>query len=368
MRLLFSCGGSGGHINPAVAIAVEMKELFPDAQILFVGGKGKMEEELIPKAGFEFTGLSVDNLRRSISPRNLAHNVKSAYLAVSATIEARKIVRGFKPDAAIGTGGYACYPALKAAARLGVPVLLHESNVLPGLATKMLEKSAAEMLLGFEDSLKYMRFPNKATVTGTPVRAEFRIASGRRSDADTKTVLSFWGSLGSKYLNERVPQLVEIIERSRSFRYVHAAGKNSSLPERNTLYTEVKRYIYDMPSAMSGASLVICRSGAGTLNELAAAGKPAILIPSPFVTGNHQYPNAKTFADAGAAVLIEEKDASAERLFKTAAELLSDRTRLASMSAAARALDNPGAAGRIAERIIEAINAKRGAGSMYSRE
>ncbi|MDR3149316.1 MAG: UDP-N-acetylglucosamine--N-acetylmuramyl-(pentapeptide) pyrophosphoryl-undecaprenol N-acetylglucosamine transferase, partial [Oscillospiraceae bacterium] len=268
---------------------------------------------------------------------------------------ARRMVRSFKPDAAIGTGGYVCYPALKAAAGLGVPVIIHESNVLPGLATKMLEKSAAEILLGFEDSIKYLRCPEKAAVTGTPVRAEFR-AAARRHSRGVKTVLSFWGSLGAKYLNERVPELIELNERSQAFRYVHATGKNSALSEQNSDYTEVKQYIYDMPRAMGEADLVICRSGASTLNELAASGKPSILIPSPFVTGNHQYHNAKTFSDTGAAVLIEEKDASAERLFDTVKELLCDPARLAAMSAAAKSLDNPGASGKIAERIIGVIS------------
>ena len=174
MRLLFACGGSGGHINPALAIASAFKTLFPDCEILFIGGQGNIECELVPNAGFSIKTISADNLRRSIKPKDLMHNAKAAYTTVTGLIKAKKIIKEFNPDAVIGTGGYVCYPALKSAAALNIPTILHESNVLPGLTTRMLEKHVTSILLGFSGCEKHYKYKQKLVMTGTPIRTGFR--------------------------------------------------------------------------------------------------------------------------------------------------------------------------------------------------
>jgi UDP-N-acetylglucosamine--N-acetylmuramyl-(pentapeptide) pyrophosphoryl-undecaprenol N-acetylglucosamine transferase len=351
LRILFTCGGSGGHINPAISIANEIKSVFPEAVILFVGGEGNMETELIPADGFKIKTLSVDNLRRSFKPADIAHNVKSAALTALALVKARKLIAQFKPDIVIGTGGYVCYPVLKAASAMKIPTLLHESNVMPGLTTKLLEKHVNSILLGFEDAQNYLTSKQKRIVTGTPVRSGFRNIKHTNKSAKP-LVLSFWGSLGAKHMNAQMPELIRLNEATQAFRHVHAAGKNSNLELIETELTSLKQYVYDMPQTMAEASLVISRSGASTLNELSAAGTPSILIPSPFVAENHQEINARAFEQRGAAIVIKERDATAERLFNAATELLADTERLSKMSDAARSLDYPDAIGKILEQII----------------
>jgi len=354
MRVLFTCGGTGGHINPAIAIANEIRTVFPDSTILFVGGKGNMETELVPKAGFEIQTISVDNLRRSFKPKDIAHNIKSVWLTATALIRARKIIAEFRPDIAIGTGGYVCYPVLKSASSMGIPTLLHESNALPGLTTKLLEKSVSKILLGFEEAKKRLTIQEKLVVTGTPVRPGFRDAK-HTNYSDKPLIVSFWGSLGAKYMNAQIPEFVRLNEESRAFRHIHAAGKNSDLQAVDTELTSIKQYVYDMPTVMADASLVICRAGAATLNELAAAGKPSILIPSPFVAENHQEINARAFESKGAAIVIKEKDATAQKLYETTIELVADKERLEEMAQAAKSMDYSDAISKILEQVIVAM-------------
>jgi UDP-N-acetylglucosamine--N-acetylmuramyl-(pentapeptide) pyrophosphoryl-undecaprenol N-acetylglucosamine transferase len=351
LRVLFTCGGTGGHINPAISIANGVKSLFPDAAVLFVGGAGNMETELVPAAGFEITTLSVDNLRRSFKPADLAHNVKSAALTALALLKAGKIIARFKPDIVVGTGGYVCFPVLKSAAAMKIPTILHESNALPGLTTKLLEKSVTRVLLGFEDAKTRLKAQEKLIVTGTPVRSEFRDAKHAVQTAKPM-VLSYWGSLGAKYMNAQIPKFIRLNEEAKAFRHIHAAGKNSDLLPLETELTSLKRYIYDMPRTMAEASLVICRAGASTLNELAATSTPAILVPSPYVAENHQEFNARAVERQGAAVVLKESDASAETLFQTVVELLSDHAKLSQMSKASQALDRPAALEKILEQIL----------------
>jgi UDP-N-acetylglucosamine--N-acetylmuramyl-(pentapeptide) pyrophosphoryl-undecaprenol N-acetylglucosamine transferase len=266
---------------------------------------------------------------------------------------------------AIGTGGYVCYPVLRSAARLNIPTILHESNVQPGLTTKMLEKHLTRILLGFEASAKHFSATDKLTFTGTPVNAEFRAAqpdSGGGAGESKPLVLSFWGSLGAKYMNAQMPEFVRLNEVQEAFRHVHAAGKNfdvAEIPRSKPQLSDIRQYIYDMPQTMRSASLVICRAGSSTLCELAASGTPSILVPSPYVAANHQEPNALAFQERGAAIVITERDASAARLFGLAAELVNDPARLAQMARAAKSLDTPNATERIAESVIAAAVSRR---------
>ena len=184
MKFLFTCGGTAGHINPALGVAGKIRELMPDAEILFVGAKGNMETELVPRAGYEIVTVTITNLRRSLKPAMIAHNLKTVKNVFTSTAEAKRIIREFKPDVAVGTGGYVCYPVLAAASRLGVPTAVHESNAVPGLTTKMLAGKVDRIMVGFEESRENYAQRDKVVVTGTPVRREFTALTREQAKAE----------------------------------------------------------------------------------------------------------------------------------------------------------------------------------------
>lgn len=366
---MFACGGSGGHINPAIAVADRLKELFPDAAFLFVGGdKNNMEMELVPRAGYEIKSVTASNLHRGIKPGDILHNIHAAGRIARALRQSRRIIKQFKPDAVIGTGGYVCYPVLRAAGKLGIPTVLHEANVLPGLTTRLLEKHVDSILVGFEEGKNGFKNPKKVQYTGTPVRNEFRqwdkkIAKDRLGIGGEFFVLSCWGSLGALYMNQKTAELISINEREGSFKHMHSTGggEKGLLAMREMLglgddaqlrHTQLLPYIYDMPMIMAAADLVLCRAGASTLNELAAQGKPAILIPSAYVTGNHQEKNARVIESRGGAVMIREMECSAGLMYDTICEISGNKARLDEMSAAMKKMDCPDATDRIVDTIL----------------
>ena len=356
MRFLFACGGTAGHINPALGVAGRIRELLPSSEILFIGAEGKMEMDLVPLAGYEIRSVPISNLSRSLSAEGVRHNLKAMRdLAVSLPA-CRRILAQFHPDVVVGTGGYVCYPVLSQAAKMGIPTAVHESNAEPGLTTKMLENHVHRIMVGFEEARANYKHPDKVVVTGTPVRLDFfhaDKAAARRAlglDAAAPLVLSVWGSLGATEMNKTVGKMIALAMPGRDFRMVHSAGKRGidSMNEHmrsalgldgwNEAGFEVRDYIYDMPRLMAAADLVVCRSGASTLAELAAMGKPAILVPSPNVVHNHQERNARVLEHAGAAKVLLESEATAEKLYETVTGLLHDRAALESMSANMRAL------------------------------
>ena len=356
MRFLFACGGTAGHINPALGVAGRIRELLPSSEILFIGAEGKMEMDLVPLAGYEIRSVPISNLSRSLSAEGVRHNLKAMRdLAVSLPA-CRRILAQFHPDVVVGTGGYVCYPVLSQAAKMGIPTAVHESNAEPGLTTKMLENYVHRIMVGFEEARANYKHPDKVVVTGTPVRLDFfhaDKAAARRAlglDAAAPLVLSVWGSLGATEMNKTVGKMIALAMPGRDFRMVHSAGKRGidSMNEHmrsalgldgwNEAGFEVRDYIYDMPRLMAAADLVVCRSGASTLAELAAMGKPAILVPSPNVVHNHQERNARVLEHAGAAKVLLESEATAEKLYETVTGLLHDRAALESMSANMRAL------------------------------
>ncbi|MDO4750303.1 MAG: undecaprenyldiphospho-muramoylpentapeptide beta-N-acetylglucosaminyltransferase [Eubacteriales bacterium] len=373
MRVLFTCGGTAGHINPAVGVAGRIRELIPDAEILFIGAEGRMETELVPREGFEIRTLQVMNLSREKSLNGLSHNLKAASQLVAALREAKQIIREFAPDVAVGTGGYVCYPVLKQAASLGIPTALHESNAVPGLTTKMLEKDVDRIMVGFEDSREHYSHPERVVVTGTPVRAGFRNhdrAEARRKlgiPDDRPLVLSVWGSLGADHMNEIMTDFIQLVCRKPAFKLIHVSGKRGYEKMLERLNAEgagdfaekgvdVREYVYDMPDVMTAADLVMCRSGASTLSELAALGKPAILVPSPNVTNNHQEKNARVLERAGAAKVLLEGEFRAESLLGTVSELLGRPETLAAMEQASAALVTGDPTERIADMVLELAN------------
>ena len=371
MKFILTCGGTAGHINPALAVAGRLKELMPDSQFLFLGAQGKMEMELVPREGYEIKPLRITNLSRGKSLGAVSHNIKTVKNVIASYGEAKRIIRDFAPDAVIGTGGYVCFPVLKAAASLHIPTAVHESNAVPGLTTKLLAKSVDRIMVGFEESRQYYPDPEKVAVTGTPVRGEFGLYTKARAKAELgmapeeKLVLSVWGSLGAGHMNGIMSQLIPMLDGSQGFRLLHAAGKmyygdlmkklEENAPNMAQSKAEVREYIFDMPRVMAGADLVMCRAGASTISELTYMGKPVIMVPSPNVTNHHQERNARVLEKAGGAVVLLEGDFDAESLLTTVKQLLSQEGRLESMSQAMKSLALPDARDRICGIILDMV-------------
>lgn len=340
MRVLITGGGSGGHVNPALAIANTIKQNDPTAEIAYVGTKKGIENKLVPKAGYPMYYVDVKGIKRSLSPSN----IKAAYLAVTSPIKAKKIIREFKPDLVVGTGGYVCWPVVKAASQMGIPTALHESNAIAGVAVKMLQRSVDRIFLNFEKTGETLSCDKeKLMKVGNPILGGF--SSMTREEAREKlgipdkykyVILSYAGSLGAEKVNDAVLCLMrEFTSKHPEVYHIHATGsielelctsqfKEMGLDKFENI--ELCEYIYDMPVRMAAADLTINRAGAMTISELAATGKCSIFIPSPNVAENHQYKNAKVLADKGAAALFEEKELTdgAKPLIAEVEKLLSD--------------------------------------------
>ena len=361
-RVLFTCGGTAGHVNPAIALAQRIAKDCPDAEFLFVGAERGIERDLLENAGYP------SNFHRSFALKELRHNFVSALNLVRSPAEARRILLDFQPEAVIGTGGYASYPAIKAAAKLGVPTAVHESNIIPGLTTKLLEPVADRIMVGFEACRANYKHPDKVIVTGTPVRGDFFTrtkAEAKRElgvDDGRPLVVSFWGSLGASGMNRQMADFIALEAAKTPFYHIHSAGKSgypviqAILQGKGVTNTDgpsvrVAEYLYNMPLVMRAADLVISRAGASTLSELTALGVPAILVPSPYVTNHHQEKNARALEDAGGAVVLLEPDCSGPILFQTVTELLRDPARLDKMSASMLALGVRDATERILETV-----------------
>ncbi len=369
MRVIFTCGGSAGHVNPALAVAQEFRARHPGCEILFIGAERGMEQRLVSQAGYPIETVKVSTFERAWSWKVLKHNVGSAFKLPVGQREAASILKRFKPDLVVGTGGYASYPAIHEAAKRHIPCAIHESNAYPGLTTRALANKVDLVMVGFPEAAAYYKDAKRVAVTGTPVRGEFFSLDRERARLELgltdsqPLVVSFWGSQGARHMNERT---VGFLERwwseGRRFHYVHAAGRDyegmtAELQRRGVSASggEVRPYIDDMPVVMAAADLAVCRAGASTIGELTALGKPAILVPSPFVAANHQYKNAKVLADRGGVELIEEKDCTGEGLYQKVMELLADGSRRAAMGRALKELAAPRAAQDIYENLTALI-------------
>ena len=374
MKFILTCGGTAGHINPALAVAGRLRELMPDCEILFIGAEGKMEMELVPREGYKIEPLKITNISRGYSLEAIIHNLDTLKNVAVSTREAKRIMREFKPDVVIGTGGYVCYPVLMAASELKIPTAVHESNAVPGLTTKLLAEHVDKVMVGFEESRGAYHHPEKVEVTGTPVRGEFAAYSkalAKRElglDPDEPLVVSVWGSLGAAHMNKIMGELITMMDDSRPFRLIHSVGTRyfedfmSALRQRAPDFArfgaDVRKYIYDMPRVMAAADLILCRAGASTLSELAYMGKPVIIVPSPNVTNNHQEKNARVLEKAGGAKVFLEGEFDAPALMDTVRGLLGDSTQLEAMSQAMLSLAVPGATDRICD-IILSLPAKK---------
>lgn len=359
MKVLISCGGTGGHIYPAIAIADKIKEKDPEAEILFVGTRQGMENKLVPAAGYEIKGIDASGFNR----HNLLANIKTVKNIIDGGRRADEIIKKFKPDIALGTGAYVTGIVLMRAHKAGIPCYIHEQNALPGLSNKLLSRFAKKVFVSFEGTEKNFKYPDRVVFTGNPIRSDFLKSDETECRrelglADTDfMILASGGSLGAELLNNQVLKLaaeaqlpglkIFFVTGSRYYDEILKAGPKGPL--------NIISYADNMPVLMKAADLIISRAGAVAVSEITACGKPSVLIPSPNVTNNHQYYNAKAVADAGAAVLLEEKElAENETLFTDEIlNLLAHPESLKNMSLNAKALSRTDASDIIFTELMQ---------------
>jgi len=359
-KFIFSAGGTGGHIYPALATADALRTLVPDAEILFIGAENKMEMEKVPHHGYPIIGLPIQGIQRKLSFKNLIVPFK----IIASLFKARQILKTFNPDVVAGFGGYASGPVLRKAAARGIPTLLQEQNSYPGLTNRILAKKASIICVAYPGMEAYFK-PEKIALTGNPIRSEIfnqkiATADGRKFfglDPDKTTILAIGGSLGARTINETICSLVQEII-SRDFQIIWQTGKQYSFkscqqfdPAKNK-NVFVQDFIFEMPQAYAAADVIISRAGAIAVSEIAAVAKPVIFIPSPNVTDDHQTKNAMVFVNKKAALLVTDADAR-QTLAPALFGLIENEKLRTEMCANLRLLAMPDAALNIAKKIVE---------------
>ena len=353
MKILIACGGTSGHINPAIAIAREFRSRRPDTQFLFIGTANHLEADLVPRAGFEMKSIDISGMSRKHSLSSVKHNIDTVRKYISAVRTVKAYIREFQPDVAVGTGGYVSAPVMKAACSMGIKTVIHEQYAFAGFVTRMLAPQVDRVLLSFPLARPLNVSEDKVCVVGNPVRREFTQISRQQARAELgiaehdTVILSCGGSLGARSVNDAFCGMVRQSVKDGLMIHYHAAGREYDRV-MSELYDisdndriRVSEYIYNMPQIMAAADMVIARSGAGTVTELAACGRASVLIPSPNVTDNHQYYNAKVFADKGAAILMQENDLDGKKLYDCVKDAVFDAAVICDMERAARSLYNP---------------------------
>lgn len=348
-RVILSGGGTGGHIYPAITIAKEIAKI-EDAEILFVGTPQGMEAKIIPKEGYNFKAIPVSGLKRKVTFENL----KIIMQAAGSLFKAKRILNQFKPDVVIGTGGYVCGPILMAAALSGIPTLIQEQNVIPGITNKILSRIVKCIALGYEAAKKRFPNPEKCIYTGNPIRPDISLAQRTASReklgiaSDTFMVLVTGGSRGARTINRAMIGVHKHFRDDESICLYHVTGELEYKTVKNALGeveddrygqgSRIVKYEHDMPSAMAAADLIICRSGAISLAELAARDLPSILIPYPYAAEDHQTFNARVFVAAGAAKMIVDKYLTEKELIQDISDLRNEPRTLEAMSEASGTL------------------------------
>ena len=368
IKVLFTCGGTAGHINPAVALAGMFRKRM-NADILFVGADGGMETRLVPKEGYALRSVTITSFYRSLSGAAIKHNLTTLRNLSRSKAQARAILDEFRPDLVVGTGGYASYPVVREAARRGIPTAVHESNAEPGLTTKMLAKYVDKVMVGFEESRQHYPHPERVEITGTPVRGEFfehpRVeARAELGFTDDKpVVVTSWGSLGAQVMNDHMVDFVaRECREGTPFHHIYGVGaryyqrvldalKARDIDLADYPMVDVREYIYNMPVVMDAADVMLSRAGASTISEITATARPSILVPSPNVTANHQEKNARVLSGRGAAVLMLESESSGDKLYDTVQSMLADPAGLEKMRAGLREM----AIGDANERIYSVL-------------
>ncbi|HAX84475.1 MAG TPA: undecaprenyldiphospho-muramoylpentapeptide beta-N-acetylglucosaminyltransferase [Ruminococcaceae bacterium] len=368
-KILFATGGTGGHINPALAVAGYIKENYPNAEILFVGTADRMEAQLVPAAGYDFKTIEIQGFSRELNLSGLKHNLITIKKLLKSEGQAKKIIAEFNPDVVIGFGGYVSGPVLSVAARMGIPTAVHEQNAFPGVTNKSLAKKVDVVMLTAPEAEKLLKPKNPCVVTGLPIRGEIITANKEFARAEMKLdsrplILSMGGSLGARAINEAVKYLILNRYEKKDCYYLHATGKagvamiddiSKEIDLGSNTQIMLREYINDMDRCLAAADLVVCRAGASSLSEIQALGKPSILVPYPYAAENHQFYNAKTMSDRDAAILIEEKDFTGERLLSEVEKLISEPNRLKIMGENAKAMAIVDASQRITECICKII-------------
>jgi UDP-N-acetylglucosamine--N-acetylmuramyl-(pentapeptide) pyrophosphoryl-undecaprenol N-acetylglucosamine transferase len=350
MRVLIAGGGTGGHVIPALAIARELKSRY-NAEVLFVGTPRGIENRLVPQAGFGLMKIKVGALKNV----GLLTRLRTLIDLPLAILSSRKILKVFSPDVVVGVGGYASGPAMAAAILSRIPTLAFEPNYVPGFANKMVGKHVSAAAVHFQQTGTYFR---NAQVVGVPVRQEFFTVPAA-SNAHAPTLLVFGGSQGAHAINQAVTDAVpKVLRQIPALRVIHQTGERDyndvqAAYSRANIPAEVSAFIDNMPQAFAEADLLVCRSGASTVAEITAAGKPAIFIPFPQAADDHQRRNAEAIAQGGAAMLIPQAELTPQRLAQVITELIGDRDRLRQMSESAQALSHHDAAGRVARMVAE---------------
>ena len=378
MKIFITGGGTAGHINPAIAIADYIKNKNPDWEFFYVGNPNHMEYKLAIDAGYNFIGINVSGFKRKISFTNVLNNIKAAGLLLTSSYKAHKILKKYKPDLIIGTGGYVTGPIMNEAVKMGIKTITHEQNAYPGVTTKLLSKKVDKVLLAVEDAKKFLNLDakelnNKVKVTGNPIRRGILTTNRLKSRQklgikdDDICIVSFGGSLGARPINESVAGLISKTHKNSKIYHIHATGKFNAedfsemikqkgvnlINEKNL---DVREYINNMDECLAVADIVICRAGAITISEIEAVGKASILIPSPYVAENHQYYNAKVLADRGAAILIEEKNLTDEELYLQVNKLINNKEKIFKMGVNARSLAVLNASERIYNVVCEVLS------------
>lgn len=369
MKVIFTCGGTGGHINPAIAVAKMLQERKKDAQILFVGGDG-MEQELVPREGFRLEQVKASSFQRKLTPAGIWHNMKAAVYVAQSLHKADRIIREFQPDVILGTGGYASFPMLRQGIKRKIPTAVHEANAVPGLTTRMVADGADRILVAFEDAKNQFAHPERVIPVGMPVREEFfyltKADARRKLGLDERPlVVSAWGSLGAREMNKIMADFIALeYKNGLPFQHLHATGsygwrwmpdyvKEKGVTLQPDRGVKMEEYIYDMPLWMAAADVILSRAGSSSLNEIAASGTPCVIVPSPNVTDNHQEKNARILEQRGAAVVVRESECSGELLYQTVQQLLDDAPQRKKMSQALRTLAIVDSTERIYRTIID---------------
>lgn len=366
MRVLIAAGGTAGHINPALAIAGALKKADPTAEIHFAGRKEGMEYRLVTQAGYPFHHIEITGFQRRLSLNNIRRNIITLWNLALSGPKARAMMKEVQPDLVIGCGGYVSGPVVRCAAKKGIKTAIHEQNAFPGVTNKILAKQVDLVFAAMPDAVQRLGAPDKTVVTGNPVREEMfrqdRPAARRALGAKEgqAVIISFGGSLGAQVLGERVADLAKWEIAQRDFLHVHATGSIekadfAALAARLGIDHSpkfiIREYIDNMPEMLAAADLVISRAGALTLAEIAAVGRASVLIPSPNVAENHQYHNAMQLQKLGAAVVVEEKELTGEKLIGIVDKLTKDPAELMLMGAKARALAQPDSLDKICENL-----------------
>lgn len=368
-RIMLSGGGTGGHIYPALSIVKALRNRYPEAEFAYIGTENGLEAQIVPKAGdLLFYTVEVQGFKRKLS----LDNVRTMYKFLSSTRKAKQYIQEFQPDVVVGTGGYVSGPSVYAAHRLGIPTLIHEQNVVLGLTTRFLSRYVDSVAISFEGSRQYLTQAKQVVLTGNPRATEVShadAAAGRASlglaSSDKPIVLFVGGSRGAQPLNRAVLELIPKLKETSQFHFVYVTGEvhyqevMEQIDPQQYPNLTVKSFLYNMPDVLAATSLVVGRAGASTMAELTSLGIPSILVPSPYVTANHQEANARWMESEGAVVVLLEKECTGATMWDLIMEILNDQERHQMMSEAAKRLGKPEAAEVLVDELERIVQLER---------